>query len=268
MVKIFIDPGHGGSDPGAVANGLKEKDLTLKISKKIRDILKGYNGISVKLSRESDKTLSLKQRTDMANKWGADYLISVHVNAGGGTGFESFTYNGNYRSKAATNKKRSIIHDEIMKQLSGVRDRGKKEANYHMVRESSMEAMLTENFFIDNVSDAKKLKSDTWINRIAQGHANGIIKAFGLKKKTSSKKPSGGGGTSTKIYRVQVGAFSRKENADNLASRAKARGFKDAFVKQEGKYYKVQIGAFSVKENAENTLKKAKEKGFKDAFVV
>lgn len=200
MVKIFIDPGHGGSDPGAVANGLKEKDLTLKISKKIRDILKGYNGVTVKLSRENDKTLSLKQRTDMANKWGADYLISVHVNAGGGTGFESFTYNGNYRSKAATNKKRSIIHDEIMKQLSGVRDRGKKEANYHMVRESSMAAMLTENLFIDNVSDATKLKSNTWINKIAQGHANGIIKAFGLKKKTNSKpKPSASGVTTYKI---------------------------------------------------------------------
>lgn len=66
MVKIFIDQGHGGSDPGAVENGLREKNLTLKISKKINEYLKEYKNVSVKLSRTSDKTLSLKQRTDMA----------------------------------------------------------------------------------------------------------------------------------------------------------------------------------------------------------
>src|SRR5690625_2559502 len=93
MTKIFIDPGHGGSDPGAVGNGLREKDLTLKISKKIANILKDYH-CSVKLSRTGDQTLSLKQRTDMANKWGADFLLSVHINAGGGTGYEDFIYNG------------------------------------------------------------------------------------------------------------------------------------------------------------------------------
>ncbi|WP_163583273.1 N-acetylmuramoyl-L-alanine amidase family protein, partial [Gracilibacillus saliphilus] len=77
MVKIFIDPGHGGSDPGATANGLKEKDLVLDISKRIKSKLKSYKGVSVRLSRTTDKTLSLSQRTNDANKWGADYLVSV-----------------------------------------------------------------------------------------------------------------------------------------------------------------------------------------------
>jgi len=187
MVKIFIDPGHGGSDPGAVGNGLKEKDLTLAISKKIRDKLANYEGVQVKLSRESDTSLSLKQRTDMANAWGADYLISVHINAGGGTGFESYTYNASYNGKQETNRKRSILHAEIMRQLNGVRDRGMKEANLHMVRESKMESVLTENLFIDNVNDATLLKQDNFLDKIAQGHVNGLAVIFGLKQKAQSQ---------------------------------------------------------------------------------
>lgn len=187
MVKIFIDPGHGGSDPGAVGNGLKEKDLTLAISKKIRDKLANYEGVQVKLSRESDTSLSLKQRTDMANAWGADYLISVHINAGGGTGFESYTYNASYNGKQETNRKRSILHAEIMRQLNGVRERGMKEANLHMVRESKMESVLTENLFIDNVNDATLLKQDNFLDKIAQGHVNGLAVIFGLKQKAQSQ---------------------------------------------------------------------------------
>ena len=187
MVKIFIDPGHGGTDPGAVANGLQEKNITLAIAKKIRDKLANYEGVQVKLSRESDTSLSLKQRTDMANAWGANYLISVHINAGGGTGFESYTYNGNYSGKQETNRKRSILHAEIMRQLSGVRDRGYKESNLHMVRESHMEAVLTENLFIDNADDAAKLKQDAWLDKIAQGHVNGLAVIFGLKQKAQSQ---------------------------------------------------------------------------------
>jgi len=187
MVKIFIDAGHGGNDPGACTNGLKEKDLTLKIAKKIRDKLANYQNVQVKLSREDDQTLSLTQRTNMANAWGADYLISVHINAGGGTGFESYTYNKSYAGKQETNRKRSILHAEIMRQLNGVRDRGMKEANLHMVRESKMESVLTENLFIDNANDAALLKQDSWLDKIAQGHVNGLAIIFGLKQKTQSQ---------------------------------------------------------------------------------
>lgn len=197
MVKIFIDPGHGGNDPGAVGNGLQEKDLTLKISKKIKSKLANYENVQVKLSREDDRTLSLKQRTDMANGWGADYLISVHINAGGGTGFESYIYSGGVSSSTIANQ--NVIHPEIV-QATGFRDRGKKRANHHMTRESRMPAILTENGFIDNTTDANILKSDSFLDNVAQGHVNGLVKAFGLKKKSSSgSTPSGG------TYTVQAG---------------------------------------------------------------
>jgi N-acetylmuramoyl-L-alanine amidase len=201
MVKIFIDPGHGGTDSGAVGNGLKEKDLTLKISKKIKEKLANYENVQIKLSRESDRTLSLPQRTNMANAWGANYLISVHINAGGGTGFESYTYNKSYAGKQETNRKRSILHAEIMRQLSGVRDRGMKEANLHMVRESRMESVLTENLFIDNINDAALLRQDSFLDKIAEGHANGLAIIFGLKQKAQPQPQPQPGDT----YTVQPG---------------------------------------------------------------
>ena len=93
MTKIFIDPGHGGTDPGAVGNGLQEKNLTLSIATQIRDMLVSeYENVEVRMSRTGDTTLSLTERTNMANSWGADYFLSVHINAGGGTGFESFIH--------------------------------------------------------------------------------------------------------------------------------------------------------------------------------
>src|SRR5690625_1767351 len=180
MVKIFIDPGHGGSDPGAVANGLREKDLTLKIAKHIRDYLKNYN-CSVKMSRTGDKTLSLAQRTNDANKWGADYFLSVHINAGGGTGYEDFIYSGGVSSK--TTSARNTIHSEITRQISDVRNRGKKRANFYVIRETKMPAMLSENLFIDTKADADKLKDNAFIDKVAKGHAIGLAKAFNLKSK-------------------------------------------------------------------------------------
>lgn len=84
MVKIFIDPGHGGTDSGAVGNGLQEKALTLTIASKIRSILLAeYQNVSVLMSRTGDETVTLTQRTDAANVWGADYFLSIHINAGG-----------------------------------------------------------------------------------------------------------------------------------------------------------------------------------------
>ncbi|MFD2211708.1 N-acetylmuramoyl-L-alanine amidase [Virgibacillus halophilus] len=185
-MKLFIDPGHGGSDAGAQGYGLKEKDLTLAISKKLAAILEKEYDCLVKLSRTKDEYLSLDERTNMANSWKADYLLSVHINAGGGSGFESYIYNGSYAGKAQTEKLRSIIHEEVVKQ-TGFSNRGKKEDNFHMVRESAMPAVLTENGFIDFADDANKLKSAAFQEKIARGHAAGLAKAFNLKKKEVTK---------------------------------------------------------------------------------
>lgn len=183
MVKVFIDPGHGGTDPGAVGNGLQEKNLTLQIGTRVRDMLVNeYNDVSVLMSRTGDQTLTLTQRTNAANAWGADFLLSIHINAGGGSGYEDFIYPG---VGAPTTTYQNLIHEEIMK-LVNFRDRGKKTANFHMLRESRMPALLTENGFIDNAEDAAKLKSASFIESIARGHTNGIVRSFNLTRKTSA----------------------------------------------------------------------------------
>ncbi|MED4080091.1 N-acetylmuramoyl-L-alanine amidase [Halalkalibacterium halodurans] len=186
-IKIFIDPGHGGSDPGAVANGLREKDLTLAIAKALKKYLEQFEGIDVRLSREDDRFLSLAERTRLANEWGADIFISIHINAGGGTGFETFVFtNASSKSVAYQN----VIHEEIMK-VMGVTDRGKKRANFAVLRTSRMPAILTENLFIDRASDAAKLKDPTFISYVAKGHGEGIVKVFGLKRKSgAASKPT------------------------------------------------------------------------------
>lgn len=185
MVKIFIDPGHGGTDSGAVGNGLQEKNVTLQISSRIRDILtREYANVEVRLSRSSDQTLSLNQRTNMANTWGADFFLSVHINSGGGIGYEDFIH----PSAGNTNESyQRIIHEEIMKQVDFV-DRGIKKSDFHVLRESDMLAILTENGFIDNASDAAKLRNLAYLDRIARGHANGLARAFNLQTRISSSK--------------------------------------------------------------------------------
>ncbi|WLD92650.1 N-acetylmuramoyl-L-alanine amidase [Alkalihalobacillus sp. AL-G] len=209
MTKIYLDPGHGGNDSGAVGNDLQEKDLNLTISLKARDILLSeYQNIEVRMSRTSDTTLTLDQRTNDANAWGADYLASIHINAGGGEGFESYIYNGTYADKAETDQLRVIIHDAITEE-TGFFDRGKKEANFHMLRESNMPSVLTENGFIDDADDAAKLKMHTFLDKIARGHATGFERAFNLVKKDVISTDD--------MHRVivdgtQVGAFQNDQN--------------------------------------------------------
>ncbi|WP_078577318.1 N-acetylmuramoyl-L-alanine amidase [Salipaludibacillus agaradhaerens] len=189
MTKIFIDPGHGGSDPGAVGNGLQEKELVLKIAKRLAEILERLDGVEVLLSRTDDRFLSLSERARMANEWGADYFISVHINAGGGEGYECYIFNGNVSD--ATKDNQDAMNTEIVK-ITEWFNRGKKRANFAVLRQTNMPAILTENGFIDNSSDANKLKDSAFLDKIAQGHANGIAKIFNLSGGSSSapSKPS------------------------------------------------------------------------------
>ena len=198
MVKIFIDPGHGGSDGGAAANGLKEKDVTLKIAKKIRSRLGNYEGVSTKMSRTTDKYISLTGRTNMANSWNADFFLSIHINAGGGTGYEDYIHSS-LSSTSTAGKIQNEINKAVVSE-TGWRNRGKKKANFAVLRQSKMPAVLTENGFIDTKSDADKLKSNSFLNKIANGHVKGIAKHFGLKNKKGSSKKS-----SSKTYTVKKG---------------------------------------------------------------
>jgi N-acetylmuramoyl-L-alanine amidase len=223
MVRIVLDAGHGGHDPGAVVNGLKEKDLTFAIVKHIGCLLDDYEGVEVHYTRTDDRFLELSERAAIANKLKADLFISVHINAGGGTGFESYIYNGNVST--ATIAYQNVIHQEIIKAIGNVTDRGKKRANYAVLRETHMPAILTENLFIDNSRDAAKLKSDQFLQQIAYGHVIGLEKAFGLKKKAKTQSQPQQKVSDKKLYRVQVGAFADPDNAKKLVEELKKKGY-------------------------------------------
>lgn len=221
----MLDAGHGGKDSGAIGFGLKEKDLTLTIAKKIGKLLGEYEGVQVFYTRTDDRFLELTERAALANKAKVDFFQSIHINATPtGTGFESFVHT-NASSKSVTYQ--NVIHPEVIKAIGNVKDRGKKRANFAVVRKTNMPAILTESLFIDNPADNKLLKQDALLNKVAQGHLNGFVKAFGLKKKAAPtpvvKSPE------KKIYRVQVGAFSEKTNADRLVQDLKKKGY-EAFI--------------------------------------
>lgn len=178
--RIYLDPGHGGSDPGAVGNGLREKDLTLDIGLRARNYLTTNFNVYVRMSRTTDVTRSLTYRTDDANAWGADIFVSIHINAGGGTGFESFVYPG-VGSRTLTLQDKVHWHVVTnMRSIASVTDRGQKQANFHVLRETSMPAVLTENLFIDRSYDAGLLKRSDFRQATARGHARGIASFFGL----------------------------------------------------------------------------------------
>jgi N-acetylmuramoyl-L-alanine amidase len=227
MTKIFIDPGHGGRDPGAVANGMQEKELALQIGLRMRDILLNeYDGVQVRMSRDRDVFVSLEDRARMANNWGADYFVSIHHNAGGGTGFESFIHTSQASRTVAL---RNVVHDEIMRMLSGVRDRGKKAANFAVLRLTRMPAVLTENLFVDNANDARLLRDSAFLDRIARGHVNGLAKAFGLKKKQKPQPKAQTQPQGNVMYRVVTGSFADRANAEKRVAELKKAGF-DSFI--------------------------------------
>ena len=189
-MKIMLDPGHGGRDPGACGHGLQEKDLNLKLALMVRDRLKKYK-CDTAMTRSSDVFLSLPDRTKKANAWKANYFISLHVNAGGGAGYEDFIYTG-LSDTGNTAKIRNAVHARVAKVWTdaGRPNRGRKKANFHVLRETSMPAMLMENGFIDNAADARLLKDANFFNRLAEAITAGLVAGLGLQLREVTPSPT------------------------------------------------------------------------------
>jgi N-acetylmuramoyl-L-alanine amidase len=220
ILLIYLDAGHGGRDSGASANGIHEKDIVLKVQKKMQNLLKNYQNVKVATSRDTDVFLSLTERTNKANRLNADVLVSLHCNGFTDNrvrGFESFRFtNANARSTALQN----VMHDEIMKSLgTGITDRGRKSQNFHMLRESRMSSILTEILFITNSSDANLLKQDAFLDKVAVGHVNGLEKFLGLKRLIERPPKQG-------LWKVQVGAFEMESNARAMENDLLKQGYR------------------------------------------
>lgn len=204
---IVIDPGHGGVDPGAVGKkGLYEKDANLGIAKFLRTYITDSLNVKVIMTREKDKYLSLKARTNIANRNSADLFVSIHCNASAKaakmTGFETY-----FLSEARTTEARAVamrenaslkfdgveptdivtnilvdlaqtaylaesnkfaehIQDHAKKQLS-VPSRGVKQAGFYVLRGAYMPAVLVECAFVSNLGEEKLLKQKSFRKKLA-----------------------------------------------------------------------------------------------------
>lgn len=226
MVKLYLDAGHGGKDPGAAGNGIKEKDIVLDICNRIEAGLKEYEDVEVITTRTTDVFLSLDARTKKANQNNCDVLLSIHSNSATDAtakGWEIHVYPG---SNAGTVALQNVMHSEVMKVLgSSTANRGKKQSNFHMLRESKMKAVLTENLFVSNPSDAALLEKADFRQKIAQGHINGLEKFLGLKK-SAQPPPTAPTNPSGKYWIVQVGAFEEKSNAEAMYNDLRKSGYR------------------------------------------
>lgn len=178
-IKIVIDPGHGGSDPGAIGpTGKREKDANLAISLKLGEILK-ENGIEVVYTRDSDKINwpsntreNLQARVDIAKNENANYFISIHNNSATSFayGTESYYYGGDVEGK----KLAQGIHGELVK-ATGLFDRKIKSANFYVLKNTDIPAVLVEVAFISNANEEKLLFSEDFQYKAAQAIASGIL---------------------------------------------------------------------------------------------
>ncbi len=173
--RIFIDPGHGGSDPGAVGR-IREADYALQYALALGEELT-KQGFVVDYSRTTDLSVPLSIRGPAANRARADYFISTHFNAGGGIGIETFALApGGQAEKLANAVQDSlVIHTEM-------KNRGVKFANFQVLRETSMPAILIEGGFVDS-TDADQIKTETNKQNFVRGVSKGLFAFLGVQRK-------------------------------------------------------------------------------------
>ncbi len=171
---VVIDPGHGGSDPGASYAGVIEKDLNLKIALKLNDILKN-RGINTYMTRTDDTFIPLYDRANIANDLNASFFLSIHNNAFNTSehGTETLCYpSGKSRQFA------SIVQKNLIGALGtrniGIIDR----PNLVVLHATKMPAALAEIAYITNTEDRKKLLDDAFLDKAAQALADSVIEAL------------------------------------------------------------------------------------------
>ncbi|WP_169081668.1 N-acetylmuramoyl-L-alanine amidase [Paenibacillus sp. PL91] len=174
---VVIDPGHGGSDPGAKSVLNKwEKEFNLSVGLKMKALLEKESKIKVHFTRTGDTYPSLDDRIKFAENLKADLFLSIHANSGGSSasGAETYYYRANSKSFA------DVMHKHLIAG-TGIKDRGVKKEAYKVIKQTTMPAVLIEAGFLSNTSDAKILFNDAAQNRIAAELVAGIKEYLNVK---------------------------------------------------------------------------------------
>lgn len=221
MARICFDYGHGGKDPGAFYKGRKESDDNLSVGIEIAKELRRH-GVEVGETRTADTTMSLTERSNFANRGNYDYFVSFHRNAFRpevAAGSETFIFTSPLaKSRELAEKVQKAMVDV------GFVNRGVKNANFHVLRETKMPAILLEIGFLDNTKDNELFDSKR--KEIITGITKAILAQLGIAyKEPTIPKPTQG----RTLYRVMAGSFAVRDNATKQVDRLKKAGF-DAVI--------------------------------------
>lgn len=240
MLKIALDAGHGMYTAGKRC--LKALDkyetrewyLNARVCEKVEQKLKAYSGYE--LLRVDDRTgktdVPVAKRTEAANAWGADLYFSVHHNAGinGGTGggIVAITYTS---VDSKTREWQTAFYDALIKHtgLKGNRATPCAKMNLFVCRETKMPAVLVELGFMDSKTDVPIILTDAFADKCATAIVEVLVTNGGLKKKATATA------TANKFYRVQVGAFTFRKNAEATAKKLQTLGYQTMIVEVEKK---------------------------------
>ena len=196
---IFLDPGHGGKDPGASYYNITEKELNMQVYQKLRKELEGL-GYTVLSSRDSDVFVDfVTERSRMVNKTDSDIFISIHFNASGSpasnrSGIQTYSYEeaAGYPSKinpywhnhpdriSESNRLAADIHSSLLAE-TGAKDAGLLQSSFAVLRETDKPAVLLELGYIDNFNENQQVRSDAYQNRLVAGIVKGIQKYYAGK---------------------------------------------------------------------------------------
>ena len=207
MAKVYLDPGHGGSDPGAVKY-VTERDVNLVMAIACRDVLEA-NGVTVKMSRTTNGAKpTINTMAKEANNWGADLVVSIHNNAGGGDGFEIFhSINGGKGKTLAANIEAEVKN--IGQNSRGLKTKKNDAGNdyYGMIRLTNAPAVICEGVFVDNATDVKIADTTAEQKAFGVAYAKGILKTLGITPKAENSASSSKGNNASASnagYRVKV----------------------------------------------------------------
>lgn len=170
---IVIDPGHGGSDHGAIRNNISEKNITLDISKRVQKLLE-KKGYEVYMTRETDETVSLQERVDISENVSPDIFVSIHVNSSNSEsphGLETHYYKNNSLLLAKT------VHASLLNNISA-NNRGLFKSKFYVINHTTAPAILVEIGFLSNPSERAQLVTESRKQATAKAIAEGINDYF------------------------------------------------------------------------------------------
>lgn len=197
---ILLDPGHGGPDGGAGDKDVLEKDIALNVSLKLRDYLQ-EQGALVIMTREKDKDLAdedtrgysrrkvedLKKRLDMINNSGADFYISVHLNAIPSprwSGAQTF-----YAPQLLENQRAArFIQDEFRTNLENTTRKAKAMNSVYILKHSNKPGVLVEIGFLSNPEEKERLKSDAYQEKVAASIYKGMLRYYSKEKELTESE--------------------------------------------------------------------------------